>query len=163
MNKIVIPLIALAVIITTISIVYLVEQQVPQDKKSNMHDKDTKTLEELTAMTCEEILKENVKGLQYFTEEGGEYIQEKVFECMKNQIPVEDTYQLPKQESELESLRELSYLVEMTCEEIIHDTYNRIDGYESSENREFARDEVKQCVRNQDTMVREASCFEVFT
>ena len=155
---------ALIAIVGTIAILALEENDDALIELSNKHDKDTKTMEELTAMSCEEILKENIMGLQYFTEEeGGKYIQEKVFECMKQQMPIVESHQLSKQELELDALRELSYLVKMTCEEIVYDTYNRIDGYETSDNRKFARDEVKQCVRNQDIMVREANCYAVFS
>jgi hypothetical protein len=63
----------------------------------------------------------------------------------------------------MEELEELKFLTEMSCKTIVNDTYNRIDGYESSDNRGFVRDKVQDCIREQDVMVREIDCFGVFT
>ncbi len=159
MNRIVIPLIVLAGVIAAISIVSLTIDD-STNEPSNRHDKNTKTLEELTAMNCEEILKENIKGLQYFTkEQGGEYIEQKVFECLRNQIPITESYQIPSLEfGELDELIELD---EMTCPEIVE--RNTIGGqYVTKENREFVREKVGDCSDVEEWLAATGSCEAIY-
>ncbi len=167
MNRIVIPLIVLAGVIAAISVVSLASIDYSTNEQSNRYDKDTKTLEELTAMTCEQILKENVKGLQYFTEEGGEYIQEKVFECLKNEIPVIIPDELLKKENmrlDIEKVMviiELEILEEMTCTEIIKHNSLAIK-YASKENRQYARQQVLDCADDEEYLAYFGYCDQLF-
>ncbi len=175
--KLLLPAIILVVLVGTITVilsqVYIDSMDdVTQGKSTNMHAKDTKTMEEIVAMTCKQILEENIKGLQYFTKDHSEYIEQKIFECLRNEIPVGESYQLAKQKLKEASIKaqeqlrieeiELLSLVRMNCDEIVQDTYNRANDHASSENRGFARDKVKECISKQDTMVRKLDCITVF-
>jgi|APSaa5957512535_1039671.scaffolds.fasta_scaffold02963_13 hypothetical protein len=130
---------------------------------SNKHDKDTKTMEELVAMTCEQIIKENIQGLQYFTKEDGNYIEQKVLECLKNEISIEESYLPSKreikeveiefiEEQKLAILQELEQLETMSCDEIIQRNTEGV--YLSSDNREFAREKIGDCHDKQELPYR---------
>ncbi len=62
--------------------------------------------------------------------------------CVVDYIPMDDSlrdFDISKETKELQTLQEMS------CDEIKYDSYNRIDGYLSGDNREFARDRILDC------------------
>jgi len=65
--------------------------------------------------------------------------------------------------SRISELEELSSLVNMNCDEIVDDTYNREEDYESSDNRGFARDKIRECTFKQKRIVMESDCMDIFT
>jgi len=169
-----ISIVIIITVIGAISVSLLIYQDGINDvaviESSNRHDKDTKTIEELIAMTCEQIIKENIQGLQYFTKEGGDYIEEKVLECLKNEIPIEDSHLLSKreikeaeikfmEEQKLAILQELEQLETNSCDEIIQRNTEGV--YLSSENRKVAREKVSICGDKQESPIRYGHCSTI--
>ena len=59
-----------------------------QERSLQTSYENSPTMDELMEMSCDNILKENIKGIKFYTEKGmGDLINEKVVECLKQEIP----------------------------------------------------------------------------